>query len=74
MLQARYIKCGKNCKKCPHGTYLYAKHREGNTVKSMYIGKVGETSTLKKLNKLAKTYPKVIEEYERISSGITKQE
>ena len=34
------VKCGKpNCKSCPHGPYWYAYYREGNRLKSRYIGR-----------------------------------
>ena len=34
------VRCGKtNCKSCPHGPYWYAYFREGNRLKSRYIGR-----------------------------------
>ena len=34
------VKCGKpNCNSCPHGPYWYAYYREGNRLKSRYIGR-----------------------------------
>lgn len=34
------VKCGKEgCKSCPHGPYWYAYYREGNRLKSRYIGR-----------------------------------
>ncbi len=34
-----YIRCGKNCGKCPHGPYWYAYWRAGGKLKKKYIGK-----------------------------------
>lgn len=34
------VRCGKvNCKSCPHGPYWYAYYREGDRLKSRYIGR-----------------------------------
>jgi hypothetical protein len=34
------VKCGKpNCKTCPHGPYWYGYYREGNQLRSRYIGR-----------------------------------
>lgn len=34
------VKCGKrNCSSCPHGPYWYAYYREGDKLRSRYIGK-----------------------------------
>ncbi len=34
------VPCGKEtCSSCPHGPYRYLYYREGNTVKSDYLGK-----------------------------------
>ena len=34
------VRCGKpNCGSCPHGPYWYAYFREGNKLKSRYIGR-----------------------------------
>ncbi len=34
------VKCGKpNCNSCPHGPYWYAYYREGDRLKSRYIGR-----------------------------------
>ncbi|MDQ1401805.1 MAG: hypothetical protein QOG03_121 [Actinomycetota bacterium] len=34
------VKCGKpTCTRCPHGPYWYAYWREGDRVRSRYIGK-----------------------------------
>ncbi|HWL64848.1 MAG TPA: hypothetical protein VNP73_02645 [Actinomycetota bacterium] len=34
------VRCGKpNCKSCPHGPYWYAYYRDGDRLKSRYIGK-----------------------------------
>lgn len=34
------VRCGKEgCKSCPHGPYWYAYYREGNRLKSRYIGR-----------------------------------
>lgn len=38
-VRIRHIKCGKkNCTKCPHRSYAYARYREGRKVKEKYIG------------------------------------
>lgn len=37
--QLEFVKCGKNCKKCPHGPYWYAYWSENGKTKSKYIGK-----------------------------------
>ena len=31
--------CGKRCKKCPHGPYLYAYQRDGRVIRAEYLGK-----------------------------------
>lgn len=34
------VRCGKEgCKSCPHGPYWYAYYREGDKLKSRYIGR-----------------------------------
>lgn len=34
------VRCGKpGCKTCPHGPYWYAYYRDGDKLKSRYIGK-----------------------------------
>lgn len=34
------VKCGKtNCRSCPHGPYWYAYYREGNKLRSRYVGR-----------------------------------
>jgi hypothetical protein len=34
------VKCGKpGCQSCPHGPYWYAYYREGNRLRSHYIGR-----------------------------------
>ena len=34
------VKCGKEgCRTCPHGPYWYAYYREGDKLKSRYIGR-----------------------------------
>jgi hypothetical protein len=49
------VRCGKpGCKSCPHGPYWYAYYREGDRLRSRYIGRhptgdvgsVGESSWL----------------------------
>ncbi len=45
----RYVKCGKkNCRVCAsgegHGPYVYKTVREGDRVRSIYMGKLGEGS------------------------------
>jgi hypothetical protein len=34
------VKCGKpNCRSCPHGPYWYAYYREGEKLRSRYVGR-----------------------------------
>jgi hypothetical protein len=34
------VRCGKpNCRSCPHGPYWYAYYREGDRLRSRYIGR-----------------------------------
>jgi hypothetical protein len=33
------IPCGKDCNGCPHGPYEYRAYREGDQVKTEYLGK-----------------------------------
>ena len=34
------VRCGKpNCKSCPHGPYWYAYYREGDKLRSRYVGR-----------------------------------
>jgi hypothetical protein len=36
----QHVRCGKpTCNRCPHGPYWYAYWREGDKVRSRYIGK-----------------------------------
>lgn len=36
----QHVRCGKeNCNRCPHGPYWYAYWRDGDKVRSRYIGK-----------------------------------
>lgn len=38
--RVRMVKCARpECKKCPHGPYIYAVYRVGKKVKTKYIGK-----------------------------------
>lgn len=37
---AKWVKCGKGCKKCPHGPYYYLVYKEGGKTKWKYLGKV----------------------------------
>jgi hypothetical protein len=38
-LVAKWVKCGKNCQKCPHGPYYHLVWKEGGKVRWKYIGK-----------------------------------
>lgn len=34
------VRCGKpNCRTCPHGPYWYAYYREGDKLRSRYVGR-----------------------------------
>ncbi len=35
-----WVRCGKECKKCPHGPYWYCYWKEDGKTKTRYIGKV----------------------------------
>jgi len=38
-VRLKEVRCGKkNCKKCPHKIYAYARYRDGGTVKEKYLG------------------------------------
>lgn len=39
--KVHWVKCGKKCKNCPHGPYLYAFWKQDGKTRSKYIGKVG---------------------------------
>lgn len=67
MLKLRKIRCGKpECKKCPHGVYVYAQWKEKGKVKEKYLGKYGEAETEQKIEELSKEYPCVLKEFENI--------
>lgn len=34
-----WVKCGKNCKGCPHGPYVYAYWREAGRLRKKYCGR-----------------------------------
>lgn len=36
------VGCGRKCKGCPHGPYLYAYWKQDGKVRSKYIGKPGK--------------------------------
>lgn len=38
-VQRKEIPCGQDCDGCPHGPYVYLTYREGDTVRSKYLGK-----------------------------------
>ena len=35
---AKYVRCGKGCKKCPHGPYYYLVKKENGRTKWRYLG------------------------------------
>ena len=35
------VMCGKKCKGCPHGPYMYVYWKQGGKTRKKYIGKVG---------------------------------
>lgn len=34
-----YIRCGRKCRRCPHGPYWYAYDRRGAFLRKRYVGK-----------------------------------
>lgn len=38
--RSEWVRCGKNCKGCPHGPYWYTYWREGGKLHKKYEGKV----------------------------------
>ena len=40
-VQRKKIPCGDDCDGCPHGPYLYLTYRDGDTVRSKYLGQPG---------------------------------
>lgn len=67
----KYVKCGKNCKKCPHGPYYYLVYREGGKQKWKYLGKaikaVGDSGKSLKIKQ-------ALDELKRIDRRIRKLE
>lgn len=41
-LVVKYVKCGKNCGKCPHGPYVYRVHHKGGKLVWTYLGPARE--------------------------------
>ena len=39
------VKCGKNCKGCPHKKYKYVVWRQDNKTRWKYIGKISKEAT-----------------------------
>jgi hypothetical protein len=37
--QREYVRCGKGCRRCPHGPYWYEYWREGKRTRKRYWGK-----------------------------------
>jgi hypothetical protein len=61
----KYVYCGKEkCRSCPHGPYLYVSRREGNKVKSVYLGRADAKLLAKRDEILAKVSELALE-YER---------
>ncbi|MCI4453927.1 MAG: hypothetical protein JHC25_03135, partial [Thermodesulfobacterium sp.] len=51
----KYVYCRKDqCRKCPHGPYLYASRREGGKVKTVYLGKLDSKLLAKREKVIAK--------------------
>lgn len=46
--QLEKIRCGKNCKKCPHGPYWYGYYSKNGRTVSKYIGKTLTAETNQK--------------------------
>lgn len=40
--RVEWVQCGKKCKRCPHGPYLYVYWKQGGKTRSKYIGKPGK--------------------------------
>lgn len=38
-----YVKCGRNCKSCPHGPYWYAYWSDKGRTRKRYVGKTMES-------------------------------
>jgi len=45
-LQEKRVKCGKGCKSCPHGPYLYTFFRVDKKLKSRYLGSMNKLEYL----------------------------
>jgi len=41
-IRVEFVNCGKKCKKCPHGPYLYVYWKQDGKTRSRYIGKAGK--------------------------------
>jgi len=41
-LRKRPILCGRQCKGCPHGLYVYAVWRQGSKMREQYMGKIDQ--------------------------------
>jgi hypothetical protein len=60
--QRQYRRCSKpDCKGCPHGPYWYAYWRDGNKVRSRYIGKTLPNAVINEVIDAVQT-PKPIHE------------
>jgi hypothetical protein len=68
-LVAKWVKCGKNCQKCPHGPYYYLVWKEGGKVRWKYIGKSlnDNLKNLSKIKALEKRLREIQKEKDRLS-------
>lgn len=48
LIRVEFVNCGKKCKSCPHGPYLYAYWKQDGKTRSKYIGKAGTGKKKKK--------------------------
>ena len=51
---AKWVKCGKGCKKCPHGPYYYLVWKENGKTKWKYLGKIKHDPKVKNLKERLK--------------------
>jgi len=62
---AKWVKCGKGCRKCPHGPYYYLVYKEGGKTRWKYLGK-SEDSKLQTKHRALKERLKEIQREKRM--------